>query len=304
MTTVRPGTLDDAAPLLDLRREVFPWQVNTVAGLRHGWELAARNAKGALFAVDDEHGLAGFARADLNIWTSEAGAASATTIVRPDARGRGIGSALLAAAEAHLRSVGGRKLVVHAVDEPHTLRFLEKRGFTLTFEVRYQRLLLADLPPTPELPAGVTTASMAEVGPEAVFSVDAEAMVDEPSDTPFDKIEYDEWLADVWQDPNLDKDLSLVVLVDGEPATMTFLSADREGGRFMSTGTGTRRAYRGRGLAKIAKSVAFRAARDAGFTTGYTGNDEVNKPMLAINEWLGYRAVGAERSAVKQLAGG
>ncbi|MEV4535770.1 GNAT family N-acetyltransferase [Asanoa sp. NPDC049518] len=302
MTTVRPGTPDDAGPLLAIRAQVFPWQVNTVAGLRHGWALSARNAKGALFAVDDEQGLAGFARADLNIWTSEEGAAGTAVIVRPDARGRGIGTALLAAAEAHLRSIGGRKVVGYAVDEPDTLRFVEKHGYTLNHEARYQRLLLADLPPAPPLPSGVTTASFAEVGPEAVFAVDSEAMLDEPSDTPFDKVEYDDWFADIWHDPNVDRDLSQVVLVDGDPATMTYLYADRESGRFMSTGTGTRRAYRGRGLAKIAKSVAFRAARDAGFIAGYTGNDEVNKPMLAINEWLGYQPIGAERSAVKTLA--
>ncbi|HTF08209.1 MAG TPA: GNAT family N-acetyltransferase, partial [Asanoa sp.] len=171
----------------------------------------------------------------------------------------------------------------------------------LTHEVRYQRLLLADLPPALPLPAGVTTATAAEIGPEAMFAVDAESMADEPSDTPFDKVEYDDWLEDIWGDPNIDRDLSLVVLVDSEPATMTYLYADRESGRFMSTGTGTRRAYRGRGLAKIAKSVAFHAARDAGFTAGYTGNDEVNKPMLAINEWLGYQPIGGERSCVKTL---
>ncbi|GIF45523.1 ribosomal protein S18 acetylase RimI-like enzyme [Asanoa ferruginea] len=301
MTTVRPGTFDDAASLLAIRAQVFPWQVNTVAGLRHGWELSTRNAKGARFAVDDERGMVGFARADLNIWTSEEGAASATAIVRPDARGKGIGTALLAAAEEHLRSVGARKVVVYALDDPDTLRFAEKHGYTLTHSARYQRLLLADLPPVLSLPAGVTIATAAEIGPEALFAVDAEAMADEPSDTPFDKVEYDDWREDVWEDPNIDKDLSTVVLVDGEPATMTYLYADRESGRFMSTGTGTRRAFRGRGLAKIAKSVAFHAARDAGFTAGYTGNDETNKPMLAINEWLGYQPIGAERSCVKVL---
>lgn len=301
MTTVRPATPDDAGPLLAIRGKVFPWQVNTVAGIRRGWELSVRNAKGALFAVDDDQGLAGFARSDLNIWTSEEGAAGTTVIVRPDARGRGIGSALLAAAEAHLRSVGGRKVVGYAVNEPDTLGFIEKRGYTLTHEARYQRLLLTDLPPAPPVPPGVTIATAAEIGPEAVFAVDTEAMADEPSDTPFDKVDYDQWLDDIWHDPNVDHDLSLVVLVDGVPATMTYLYADRESGRFMSTGTGTRRAYRGRGLAKIAKSVAFRAARDAGFTAGFTGNDEVNKPMLAINEWLGYRPIGSERSAVKTL---
>ncbi|MEV4622631.1 GNAT family N-acetyltransferase [Asanoa sp. NPDC049573] len=301
MTTVRSATYDDAGPLLAIRAQVFPWQVNTVAGLRHGWELAMRNAKGAQFAVDDEQGMVGFARAGLNIWTSEEGAANATVIVRPDARGRGIGTALLAAAEDHLRSIGARKVVFNALDEPDTLRFAEKHGFTLTHEVRYQRLLLADLPAPLPLPAGVTTQTAAEAGPEALFAVDVESMADEPGDTPFDNVEYDQWLEDVWSDPNIDRDLCTVVLVDGEPATMTYLYADRDTGRFMSTGTGTRRAFRGRGLAKIAKSVAFHAARDAGFTAGYTGNDEVNLPMLAINKWLGYQVVGGERSCVKAL---
>src|ERR1700754_2745038 len=165
MISVRPATPDDFGPLLDIRRQVFPWQVNTVAGLRHGWDLTASKAKGAMLPAANEHGWAGLARAGLNIWTSEEGAVTAATIVRPDARGRGIGNALQTEAEAHLRSIGGRKLVVNALDEPETVRFLEKNGFTLTHEVRYQRLLLADLPAALPIPAGVTVAPMAEAGP-------------------------------------------------------------------------------------------------------------------------------------------
>ena len=36
-------------------------------------------------------------------------------------------------------------------------------------------------------------------------------------------------------------------------------------------------------------------------TAAFTSNDEVNAPMLAVNEWLGYRLVGAEMACLKVL---
>jgi hypothetical protein len=104
------------------------------------------------------------------------------------------------------------------------------------------------LAPTPPAPAGVTAMPFAETGPEPVYLVDAESVLEEPAEFPND------------------------------PACV-----------------------RGRGLAKLAKSVAPHRARDAGLTRAYTSNDEVNAPMLAVNGWLGYRPVGAEVSCVKQF---
>ena len=65
--------------------------------------------------------------------------------------------------------------------------------------------------------------------------------------------------------------------------------------------TGTARAFRGRGLAKLAKNHSLHRARAAGFTRALTGNDTDNGPMLAINKWFGYRIVATEVRYVREL---
>ena len=55
--------------------------------------------------------------------------------------------------------------------------------------------------------------------------------------------------------------------------------------------TGTLRAYRGRGLAKLAKAATIRWAREDGLRRIVTENDAENAAMIAVNEWLGYRVV-------------
>lgn len=298
---VRPGRLDDAAEYIELRRPSYPWMVNTPASVRHQWQNTLAAGRGALFPVDDGRGLAGYARCGLNTWTSEDGAADARLVVRADARGRGIGSALLAAAEDHLRGIGARKVAGFVVAEPALVAWVEHRGFAPSGELRYSEAVLDALPPLPPTPPGVTVTPFAEAGPGPVYVVDAESVQDEPGEYVNDKVGYDDWRRDSWESPNVRADCSVLVSVDGEPAACTWIEADPDTGRVWSGGTGTRRAFRGRGLAKLAKSVALRRARDAGLTHAYASNDEVNAPMLAVNEWLGYRPVGAEVSCVKHL---
>jgi GNAT superfamily N-acetyltransferase len=303
MTTVRPGSPDDASAYLDLRRGIFPWLVSTESGMRHRWRSELGPAKGALFAVDDpEGGLAGFGSGGLSFWSSEEGVSHASVAVHPAHRGRGVGSALLAAVEGHLRSVGGRRVQAYALDDPSSLEWVQGRGYDVKAEVRYSRAPLASLPPTPALGEGVTVLPFADAAVEEVYLVDSETVVDEPGEVAIDKMEYDEWVRDIWESPALRHDLSVIAFVDGAPASTTFVEADPDSGRVWSGGTGTRREFRGRGLAKVVKSVALRRARDAGLTEAYTSNDEVNAPMLAVNDWLGYRPVGAQWESVKDLS--
>jgi GNAT superfamily N-acetyltransferase len=304
MTSLRTATLDDALAYDSVRRAVLPHLVATAASVRHGWETMPAAARQLVLLAEVDGEVVGAGRAGLITWTSEEGAANVLVMVHPDHRGRGIGASLYESLERHLRDIGARRVEGWADDDEASGRWCRNRGYERTHEIRFSRLDLTDvgrLPPMPPMPDGVTVQSFAEAGPEAAHALDAEATLDEPGDMTFDSIGYDEWLTDVWNNPLTDRDASTVVLVDGEPAAFTLIAADHDSGRAWSGGTGTRRRHRGRGLAKIAKSVGLRHAAGSGITEALTGNDEVNGPMLAINEWLGYRPCARHWAQIKTL---
>lgn len=301
MTVVRVAGPDDAAAYLRIRADIFPWQVGSLDGVRHSWQRMLDRPGGQIFTVDGAAGPVAFGLCSRKTWTSEPGACGVTVLVEEGSRRQGYGSALLAACEERLRAADGHRVQAWAKGEPESVSWGERRGYETTAEARFSRADLSQLPPMPELPAGVTTMTLAELGPDGTYAIDSATVVDEPSDMPMDQVEQSEWMRDIWNDPLQRFDLGTAVLVDGVPAAATFVEGDPAAGRMNSGGTGTLRAYRGRGLAKIAKSVALRNARAAGFTEAFTANDEVNGPMLAVNTWLGYRPVGSEVSLLRSL---
>ncbi|HKT05689.1 MAG TPA: GNAT family N-acetyltransferase [Rugosimonospora sp.] len=287
---LRVATADDAEEYTALRLAVTPHLVQTAAGLRHAWRHASPASHLLVLVAEDGGRLVGAGRVAMNTWTSEEGAAAAMVCVHPEHRGRGVGGRIYAELAEHLRAHGARRVQGWAMGDDGTARWCERRGYRRTHQGRISRLdLTAALPPVPPVPAGVRVASYAEVGPEAVYAVDLAAIADEPGAVRQDTVPFGEWHDDVWARPETDREASTVVLVDGVPAAITTVEADRATGRMWSGGTGTVRAQRGRGLAKLAKSVAVRRAAQRGVSTAFTNNDETNGPMLAINEWLGYR---------------
>ncbi|MFE0190422.1 hypothetical protein [Streptomyces sp. NPDC058989] len=76
---------------------------------------------------------------------------------------------------------------------------------------------------------------------------------------------YEDWLRHTWDHPHIDLDLTSVVTVDGELAAFSLAATDGLG-RYASAMTGTRRAFRGRGLARLAKAASLHRARDHGCT--------------------------------------
>ena len=122
-----------------------------------------------------------------------------------------------------------------------------------------------------------------------------------PADHAHSNLPYEEWLDETIGQPDLSCDGSVVVLVDGTPAALSWLLVDPARGLAEHEFTGTGRAFRRRGLGRVAKLAALRWAADHGVTRVVTGNDATNVGMLAINDAVGFRPSGSETEWVKPI---
>ncbi|MFJ9409875.1 GNAT family N-acetyltransferase [Streptomyces sp. NPDC101393] len=302
--TVRDYRPADAKAVSDLRRVALPFLISTPQGV--AWDVTTSPAAQELrmYIAELDGRIVGSARAQLLHDSSVRGQAAAAVQVHPDHRGRGAGGALLASAEEHLSAVGATHLFAWVSDTPDAHAFATRHGYRRSRPGRFLRLDLAgaDLPPLPRaLPSGVRLCTGADfdADPYPLFAADAEAATDEPGDVAADAMAYEDWLRHTWEHPDIDLDLTSVVTVRGEVAAFSLAVTDGLG-RYVSGMTGTRRAFRGQGLARLAKTASLRRARDAGCTEAFTGNDAANAPMLALNTAFGYRSFAAEWRYVRE----
>jgi mycothiol synthase len=219
--------------------------------------------------------------------------------VLPEARRRGIGSALFAAASDAARA-GGKTGFQTELSEayPDGHRFLANRGFVETDRNKMVRLDLAGLaPPDVQAPAGVRIVTLGE-RPDLVSGVHAvalDAFPDIPSeDEPIAVGSLEAFVARDVDRPGIPAGAFFIAVDE--------LSGDVAGYASLSYAAGTatvayhdmtavRRAYRGRGIATALKRATIAWAIEHGLEALDTGNDEDNAPMRAVNHALGYQPV-------------
>jgi GNAT superfamily N-acetyltransferase len=298
---IRETVIADVPQLARIRSAALPWFTASVANQENWFRVVRPEAHTLRICAEIDGQIVGFGNGGLNLSTTEVGAAETQVVVDPVFRKQGIGSALYARLEDHLRTIGVRRVRAYAEDDPAALQWAINKGYAQGARDRHSKVDTSHLPPMPPVPPGVTLVSIAEAGPEVVYAIDMAASVDEPGDMTYDGIPYDIWLARYWESPDQQHHVGTVALVDGVPACAMFMEADLATGRGMSTGACTLREYRGRGLAKLAKSALLRKAAEAGIHTAITCNDYSNAPMLAINDWLGYEVFAAEWSCLKEI---
>ncbi|WP_055586331.1 GNAT family N-acetyltransferase [Streptacidiphilus griseoplanus] len=289
----RPSDAEGAAAAV---RSAYPHLVTTPGTV--AWEVAEAPAaqRHRLWVAEVDGAVAGVAHTGLVPDAAEPGQGYCNLAVHADHRGRGAGGALLATAEEYLRAVGARQVYSWTMDDGISPGFAERRGYRRGSRSRALRLDLATPPPpAPAVPEDVTLCTAADFAddPGPLYAADVATSRDEPGDVAVGTISYDDWIATTWRHPALDRHLSTVALVDGEVAAFTAAHTDRRG-RYLSGMTGTLRAHRGRGLARLVKADSLHRARAQDCIEALTGNDSGNAPMLAVNEWLGYQPYVAE----------
>ncbi|MGK5518822.1 GNAT family N-acetyltransferase [Micromonospora sp. URMC 107] len=292
----------DLAPVADLLRAARPHLVVTPELL--AWQATGKPAERfGMLVAEAGDGIAGVARTGLLHESAEPGLGFVNLVVRPDRRGRGVGSALLAAAEERLAGLGVRRAYARVDDEPAALAFAERRGYRSGRRSVILGLDLARavLPAAPAPPAGVRLGTAAELAdPRPLYEADLAAAADEPGDVGVDEISFSDWRTAYWHRPDLDRALSTVATADGVVVAFSLALTDGRD-RYLSGMTGTRSGWRGRGLARLVKHASLRAAGSAGFRWASTINDAGNDAMRTVNAWFGYRPVAAEWRYLREL---
>jgi mycothiol synthase len=293
---IGPGDTDSLAAYVAIRNAVTPDLPDSVEQIR--WQDATYPRSGARFLARIDGRPVGTALTG-RIWMHEAAYERywLGIWVLPDARGRGIGSALYTAISDVARDAGKTGFQTE-LSEAHASGhlFLAHRGFAESDRMKLVRLDLAGrVPAAPAPPDGIRLVTLADRPDLAasVHRVALETFEDIPTaDEPVSVGTLDEFRARDVDRAGIPHEGFLIALdeASGEAAGYaSLLRIPGSPGEALNDMTAVRRAYRGRGVAQALKRATIAWAIENGLTALITGNDESNAPMRAINARLGYR---------------
>lgn len=294
---VVPG--DDAAlaEYVRIRNTVAPENTDSLEQV--AWQAVTYPGDGARFLAHDGTGAAVGTATTGRIWMygPEYERWWLGLWVLPEARGRGLGSALFAACSAAAREAGKRGFdtEVSAVHEDG-LRFLANRGFVETDRSKMARLDLAGLrAPAVDPPPGIRFVTLAE-RPDLVAGVHATAVETFPDipwdDEPLSALDLAGFIARDVERPGIPADAFWIALDEATGEVVGYASLIFAAGSTTVAYhdmTAVRRAWRGRGIATALKRATIAWAVEHGLEALDTGNDTGNAPMRAVNLALDYR---------------
>ncbi len=286
---IRPFELTDATPVADMLRELDEGP-STPAGVRHRVESMPTRADAVFWVAIQDEAVVGWTEARRK-WSSDPSIGKFRVVVARAWRRRGIGSELWTCALEHLAGLGVDKLVTYDDGTPESARFVTSRAFRPA-----RRTVISVLEPKPvevSIPPDTRLHALGEVlaRQEELFNLYRTAEVDMPADDAHGRMPLEEWRRETLEHPHLDREGSSILEVGGQLASLTFLLVDREGRRAENEMTGTLPELRGKGLATLCKQASIRWAAENGIAQIWTGNDEENAAMIAVNRRLGYRPV-------------
>jgi mycothiol synthase len=224
-------------------------------------------------------------------------------LVRPAARRRGIGLRLFEDAIALLRERNARWLRMDGKEsDPATVAFARRIGLGELRRDWESRLDVASFDPSPfggaltrVSTAGVRMTTLADelrVDPEAVrkaYLLHEEARQDVPSLDPPTPSPYERYEEEVLRAPYALPEAHFLAIRGGRYVGESAMGKEgTDPGVIYQHLTAVLRAERGKGIAMALKLKTIEYARAAGLREIRTWNASINRPMLAINEALGF----------------
>jgi GNAT superfamily N-acetyltransferase len=316
---VREATPADYPALVAIGKSSYPDYAETVEEWRH-WDKTWDHDKYFKLRVVALEGdrVVGYGQVNHMRWAFVPTKYRVDVTVMPSERRRGHGTALYDELVAAVTRRDGQTLAAAAKESmTDGVRFLTKRGYREVKRDWESRLFVegfdfARFATADDRIAGqgiriATLADEMQRDPAALqkaFDMDEDCRMDIPSVDPPTRRTFDEFRRDDVDAPN--------ALLDA-----FFIAIDKGGGRYLGVSnmfrslddptflwqgiTGVRRDARGKGIAMALKLRTVRYAIDRGVEHIKTWNDVHNKPMLAINEAMGFARQPAWVSYEKDL---
>jgi mycothiol synthase len=323
---LRPFTPDDWPAAIEIGNRIFPDAPRSLEGALH-WDARWEDEKyyRERLVAEDEMGRV-IGRASLNHlpWQFSPDSYAFSAEVDPAHQRKGVGSTLY---EALLETARQRSatLIRSGTKEskPESLAFLEHRGFeeiqrswesrldvhgfdfsafaTAEPRVREQGLVVTTLEAELAAAGGAETPE-GETTMRAVYALDCECTEDEPSFAPVTMPRYEKWRDDTLSSPNLLRDAYFLMKDGDRYVGLSELGKNLALPHVLQQGfTAVARSHRGRGVAMALKIRGARYAKERGYVEIRTGNNTRNRPMLRINEAMGFVKQPVEIELAKRL---
>ena len=321
----RTFTSDDWPAVVEITNRIYPDSPRSLENARYWdarWE-GDKHFRERLVAEDDGQVVAAAWLQHIP-WQFSPDSYEFGAEVEPARQRQGIGSALY---ERLLETARGRGATFLRSDakesKPESLAFLAHRGFeeiqrswesrldvngfdfsafaTAEPRARDQGFVVTTLAEEWEK-AGPAGSAERDAVSRQVYELDCECSADEPSFAPVTMPPFERWRDDMLSSPSALREANFLMKDGDRFVGLSALFKNLVLPHVLQQGfTAVARSHRGRGVAMALKVVGVRYAKEHGYTEIRTGNNTRNRPMLRINEAMGFVKQPVEIELGKRL---